>query len=403
MSGAPRLRLAWKDTETLVTATHSQRPVEGLTHDFYRYPARFSPEFVRAVINVFSNPGELVADPFVGGGTTLVEARVLGRLGIGSDISSLATFVTNTKTQRLSAADIDYLTNWFLRLPDKLNLHRVSTAGKWKRMGYLRNLQCEVSWPIRKGVEIALREIRAIRILRRASFARCVLLRTAQWALDGRKEIPGIAQFRDRLLVIAESMLTGAREYARATRTADRLTTSEGRKRTVCLNGSAEELADYVLRGHQVLPKVIVFSPPYPGVHVLYHRWQVRSSRETPAPFWIANQLDGAGEAFYGMHARRENLELYFAGLRSAYSALSKIASRDTMLIQLVAFSDPASQLPRFLDMVHDVGFREYLLNDFVDSFDGRLWRNVPNRKWHATKKGRLASGKEVVLIHKPR
>lgn len=42
------------------------------THEFYRYPARFTPEVARAAIDAFTEPGELVLDPFVGGGTTLV-------------------------------------------------------------------------------------------------------------------------------------------------------------------------------------------------------------------------------------------------------------------------------------------------------------------------------------------
>jgi hypothetical protein len=39
--------------------------------------------------------------------------------------------------------------------------------------------------------------------------------------------------------------------------------------------------------------KLIVTSPPYPGVHVLYHRWHVDGRRETPAPYWIAGCNDG--------------------------------------------------------------------------------------------------------------
>ena len=48
--------------------------IEGLTHEFYRYPARFSPTFAAAAIRGFSKPGQLVLDPYMGGGTTVVEA-----------------------------------------------------------------------------------------------------------------------------------------------------------------------------------------------------------------------------------------------------------------------------------------------------------------------------------------
>src|SRR5229473_3594350 len=62
---------AWQE---LANAIHDRQPVSGLTHNFYKYPARFSPSFVRQVILSFTEPGDLVLDPFMGAGTSLVEA-----------------------------------------------------------------------------------------------------------------------------------------------------------------------------------------------------------------------------------------------------------------------------------------------------------------------------------------
>ena len=81
-----RLKLGWREADKFITAVYSQERVTGLTHDFYKYPARFSPQFCRAAIDVFSNPGDLITDPFAGGGTSLVESRVAGRLSVGTDI-----------------------------------------------------------------------------------------------------------------------------------------------------------------------------------------------------------------------------------------------------------------------------------------------------------------------------
>ena len=64
---------------TLLETLQSPRPVEGFTHNFYRYPARFAPEFVREVVSEFSREGDCVLDTFMGGGTTIVEAIVAGR------------------------------------------------------------------------------------------------------------------------------------------------------------------------------------------------------------------------------------------------------------------------------------------------------------------------------------
>ena len=94
----------------LVEAASDTTPVAGLTHNFYRYPARFSPKLARAAIEAFTEPGDLVLDPFVGGGTTLVEAMVLGRHAIGADISSLATFVSEVKTTLYTESELEALT-----------------------------------------------------------------------------------------------------------------------------------------------------------------------------------------------------------------------------------------------------------------------------------------------------
>jgi len=197
--------------------------------------------------------------------------------------------------------------------------------------------------------------------------------------------------------------IVGAKDYATRVRKADRSFRSNGRRRTICLNARAEELASYITSNKRVSPKLIVTSPPYPGVHVLYHRWQVRGGRETPAPFWIANQLDGAGEAYYLMHARRTGLNRYYSGITTSFSSLRRMMNRDSVLIQLVAFSSPSKELPRYLDVMKKCGLKEYVLSEHLDSDDGRIWRRVPGRRWHANSKGALGSDKEVVLIHKAR
>jgi DNA methylase len=70
----PLLRLSRTVQAALVAGARDNEPVHGLTHGFYKYPARFSPIFARAAIEAFTQPGDLVLDNHVGGGTTLVEA-----------------------------------------------------------------------------------------------------------------------------------------------------------------------------------------------------------------------------------------------------------------------------------------------------------------------------------------
>mgnify|MGYP001570127261 CR=1 FL=1 len=89
-------------TTRLQLAVRTKDNVQGFTHNYYRYPARFSPKFVREVIELFSKPGDVILDPFVGGGTTLVEAFASNRHSIGFDVSPIAFFVSQAKTTLLS-------------------------------------------------------------------------------------------------------------------------------------------------------------------------------------------------------------------------------------------------------------------------------------------------------------
>jgi hypothetical protein len=95
-----------------VQGVQTAEPVSGLTHNYYRYPARFSPRFARETILAFSKPGDLVLDPFMGGGTTLVEAMAAGRYAVGVDISPLGFFVAKAKTSIVDEAGLKSVEEW---------------------------------------------------------------------------------------------------------------------------------------------------------------------------------------------------------------------------------------------------------------------------------------------------
>src|SRR4030065_1198736 len=100
------------DELELIRSLYSEKRVSGLTHNFYRYPARFSPEFARETILQFTNEGDYVLDAFMGSGTTIVEAIANGRNAIGVDINPISCFITKVKTTPLSARDKDKILEW---------------------------------------------------------------------------------------------------------------------------------------------------------------------------------------------------------------------------------------------------------------------------------------------------
>jgi SAM-dependent methyltransferase len=73
-----------------------------LTHYAFRYPAKFHPPAVRALIKRYTKTSETILDPFCGSGTLLLEAGATGRHAIGSDVDPVAVFVSRVKTHRYS-------------------------------------------------------------------------------------------------------------------------------------------------------------------------------------------------------------------------------------------------------------------------------------------------------------
>ncbi|MGQ9458554.1 MAG: TRM11 family SAM-dependent methyltransferase [Anaerolineae bacterium] len=78
--------------ETTTVWSFKQRG-DWATHDG-RYRGNWSPYIPRNVILKYSEPGDVVLDYFVGGGTTAVEAKLLGRRCIARDINPGAVSIT---------------------------------------------------------------------------------------------------------------------------------------------------------------------------------------------------------------------------------------------------------------------------------------------------------------------
>lgn len=74
-----------------------------ITHGYYTYPAKFIPQLASRLINEYSSEGDIIIDPFMGSGTTIVEAIVNSRIGIGTDINDIAYLIAKVKTTPIQA------------------------------------------------------------------------------------------------------------------------------------------------------------------------------------------------------------------------------------------------------------------------------------------------------------
>lgn len=381
----------------MIASARDGTPVKGLTHGFYKYPARFSPQFVRAAIETFTRKGDLVLDPHVGGGTTLVEALALGRDAIGVDISQLAEFVSTVKTTVYNKRELDELDAWSGRVSAAIDIHGPTLRfDRYAEQGYYKHLDHFARWRLRKAIEQGIWSAIRMGTPRLEAFGRCAVLRTAQWALDSRRKQAGIEEFREFLGITSKSMLEGASALRAAV-----LSNGRHYRKALVLNRSAAGLeVDPRLAGWRA-PKLVLTSPPYPGVHILYHRWQVDGRKETAAPFIIANKLDGAGSSYYTMGDRKyPQLKTYFENIRGSMSSVAALANARTLIVQMVAFSEPSWQLPRYLKTMEDAGLVECFLPGLKSERDGRLWRSVPGRRWYSDQRGETPGSNEVVLFH---
>lgn len=78
-----------------------------LTHSVHPWPARMHPLLVRQLLSGLASPGMRVLDPFMGGGTTLVEAQRLGLQVGGVDLNPLSRRVVEVKCRVTTREDRD--------------------------------------------------------------------------------------------------------------------------------------------------------------------------------------------------------------------------------------------------------------------------------------------------------
>ncbi|MDD7318962.1 MAG: DNA methyltransferase [Prevotella sp.] len=71
------------------------------THCYHTYPAMMIPQVARTLIKEYRPEGklDLILDPYMGSGTTLVEASLAGINSVGTDLNPLARFMTSVKTK----------------------------------------------------------------------------------------------------------------------------------------------------------------------------------------------------------------------------------------------------------------------------------------------------------------
>jgi len=98
------------------------------THGYHPYSSKYIPQIPNRLISTFTERNDLILDPFVGSGTTLVESKVLGRDAIGVDINPLACLISRVKTTVISKTTVREIRNFLTLLQDDIAHVRGNTT-----------------------------------------------------------------------------------------------------------------------------------------------------------------------------------------------------------------------------------------------------------------------------------
>ena len=85
--------------------TSGQRQANKLHEISYR--ACFKPQLPKFFIDRLTKPGDIVYDPFMGRGTTLIEAALLGRVPMGCDVNPLSSVLTAPRLRIPEIEDVE--------------------------------------------------------------------------------------------------------------------------------------------------------------------------------------------------------------------------------------------------------------------------------------------------------
>jgi hypothetical protein len=124
------LELSWSEAE--LPQVERTKHVHGL----HPYLGKYVPQLVEIFLERYFRPGERVYDPFVGSGTTLVEANVFGADAVGADISAFNCLLSRVKTMPYALGRLELGLRSALEEARRAGPAPAATASAWLSAWY---------------------------------------------------------------------------------------------------------------------------------------------------------------------------------------------------------------------------------------------------------------------------
>lgn len=246
------------------------------THCYHSYPAMMIPQVARTLIADFAPKDQckLIFDPYMGSGTSLVEASLKGIDSIGTDINPLARLISQAKTCHFNINKVEEYLSEIQLLPftfseDKVcdtDFSRISNYTFWYtkevllKLSFISQVINSFDKEVRLFFQMALSEtVREVSFTRNSEFKRF------------RMSEKQIRQFSPDVFGIFESKafrnLNGLKQYNNS---------SPSAKVLICDFNTVDGIPDDIMPNETV--DMIVTSPPYGDSHTTvaygqFSRW----------------------------------------------------------------------------------------------------------------------------------
>lgn len=344
------------------------------SHDFHAFPAKFPPPLPDRFIRGLTAPGDVVLDPMMGSGTTIVEAFLAQRRCIGTDIDPLALLIARVKTTPL---EIDALRQQLHHIVEAAN-RRVETQaanilasvrGRWDEKTaefvnywFATETQVELAALL---LEIEAIDVPAIRDFFMLAFSACIITKSGGVSLafdlahtrphrakvaftaSGRKILGDEYDDNDspRIKFLTKNVRSAIIEfYKRATQNIQSLSELPAVEYPVLLH--LADAQDLPVESETV--DLIVTSPPYAVNAIDYMRANKFSL------VWLGYTLDQLGET----------RKMCIGGESLANFAFEALPPRTTDIVRTISAVDPKrgkalhryySEMTRILREMHRV------------------------------------------------